>query len=192
MIIRRYFSILIFCGICLILISCGEDEDSSVKQTEKVTQEIISFTSNHTQAGYLKWSLKAKKAIFFETHEILITEPSVKIYESQESLQDGTDLPEDNSPKFMTVTGDEGEVDDRTKDMKIFGNVKGVNDSGTLYTNELFWKDKEGLIYAPGKVRIVRGDSVMLGRNMTADPSLNVVDMEDVAFTLYPKDEKIE
>jgi len=189
--IRGYISFLIFCGICLILISCGENENTSEVPAERVTQEIISFTTNHTQAGCLKWSLEAKRAIFLETHEILITEPSVKIYENPESSQNSTDKVRDNFPKFITITGDNGKVDDQTKDMEIFGNVEGVSDNGTLYTNELIWKDKEELIYAPGKVKIVRGDSVMLGQNMIADPSLELINMEDVAFTLYPKDEKI-
>ena len=195
--IQHDISIFIFCGICLIIISCGDDENTNnTVSEEKITQEIISFTTNHTQAGYLKWSLKAKKAMFLETHEILITEPSVRIYETPKSSENTeksmTDKVENDSPQFITVTGDKGKVDDRTKNMEIFGNVEGVSDDGTLYTNELFWKEKEGLIYAPGKVKIVRGDSVMLGQNMTADPSLEVVNMEDVAFTLYPKDEKID
>lgn len=191
-IINRRFIFLMTSGICLIISGCGENENTSGELSEKISQEIISFTTNHTQAGDLKWSLIANNAIFLENHEVLITEPSVKIYENPEPSQNSTDKLENSSPKFITITGDNGKLDDRTKDMKIFGNVEGVNDNGTLYTNELYWKDKEGLIYAPGKVKIVRGDSVMLGQNMTADPSLELVNMENVAFNLYPKDEKIE
>lgn len=192
MIIRHYILIFILCGICLIIVSCSDEDTNNTVSEQKITQEIISFTTNHTQAGYLKWSLKAKRAVFVENHKILVTAPSVKIYEDSKPSQNDADETEDNSPKFMKITGDRGKVNDQTKDMKISGNVKGVSEKGTLYTNKLFWKEKEELIYVPGKVRIVRGDSVMLGKNMTANPSLEVVNMEDIDFTLYHKDEEID
>jgi len=189
--ILLYIPILISFFICSNFIGCSDNEDISDISEKKVTQRIISFTSNHSEASYLKWSLDAKEAVFLENHEILIEEPSVKLYEAPES-SDNIEESENVLPKFILITGDEGKVNNRTKDMVINGNVKGVSENGTLYTNELFWKDKEGLIYVPGEVKIVRGDSIMNGKNMTADPTLEIVNMDDVDFTLYAKDEKLD
>jgi LPS export ABC transporter protein LptC len=177
--------------------SCSNNENSNSTESEKITQEIISFTRNHSQAGYLKWSLQAKRAIFLEDHQISITEPFLKVYEIPESSENTENSNKENkavnsSSKFMTITGDNGKVNERTQDIEVFGNVVGVSDDGTLYTERLFWLEEEGHIYAPGKVKIVRGDSVMLGENMTANPSLETVDMDNVDFHLYPKDEKVE
>lgn len=174
----------------MVFISCGEDEntDNPVYE-ESVSQEIISFTRNHYQAGQLKWSLKAKKAAFLENNEILVTEPFVKVYEKSESSENAES---NTSSKSMAITSDKAEVNEQTQDIEFFGNVKGVSEDGTLYTDRLFWKEEEGLVYAPGKVRIVRGDSVVFGENMKANPSLETVYMDNVTFNLYPKDENID
>jgi hypothetical protein len=61
-----------------------------------------------------------------------------------------------------------------------------------LYTDELHWRNQDGKLYAPNESRIVRGDSTMVGREMEADPTLEVVTMKNTQFKIYPKDEKID
>jgi LPS export ABC transporter protein LptC len=167
--------------LCVILFSsgCGREEnqvDTSVG--EKAVQEILNFSSQHTKGEEQRWTLVAEVAYYYESHQTMVKNPDITIF------QDGQIA--------MTVTGDEGEIDQNKNNLKVIGNVKCVSTDGTIYTNELHWEDKEGKIFAPGKVRIVRGDSVMFGEGMEADPELESVTLKKVNFTIYPRDEKIE
>jgi len=165
--------------LCVILFSsgCGGEENQVDTSTdEKVVQEMRNFSAQHTKGGEQRWTLVASVAYYYEAHQTVVENPDITIF------QDGKIA--------MTVTGDEGEINQNKNNLKVTGNVKCVSTDGTIYTNELHWEDKEGKIYAPGKVKIVRGDSVMFGEGMEADPKLECVKLKNVNFTIYPGDEK--
>jgi len=171
--------ILLFLGIFLFVVGCGrEDAQITTAASEKVTQEINTFTAQNTKAGEQKWTLVADLARYLESGQILVEKPKVTIF------QEGQET--------MTITGESGTIEQNREDFEIIGNpVKGVSQKGTLYTNELHWKDESEKLYAPGEVKIIRGDSVMFGKEMEADPTLEIVTLKnDVHFTIYPKDEK--
>ncbi|HIE28360.1 TPA: LPS export ABC transporter periplasmic protein LptC [Candidatus Poribacteria bacterium] len=171
---------LLFLGIVFFAVGCGrEDAQVTSAESEKVTQEIYTFTAQNTKAGVQTWTLAADVARYLESGRIHVEKPEVIIF------QDGKEA--------MTITGDGGEIEQNREDFRIIGNpVKGVNEDGILYTNELYWKDEKEKLYAPGEVKIVRGDSVMFGKEMEADPKLETVILKDVRFKIYPKDEKID
>jgi len=167
---------LFFLSVILFSSGCGREENQVDTSTgENVVQEIRDFSTQHTKGGEQRWTLVASVAYYYESHQTIVENPDITIF------QDGNIA--------MTVTGDEGEVNQNNNNLKVIGNVKCVSTDGTIYTNELHWKDKEGKIEAPGKVKIVRGDSVMFGEEMEADPELESVTLKKVNFTIYPKDE---
>jgi LPS export ABC transporter protein LptC len=171
---------LLFLAISFFAAGCGrEDTQVTTAESEKVTQEIHTFTAQNTKAGKQTWTLVADIARYLESGLIQVDNPEVTIF------QEGKET--------MTITGDSGEIEQNREDFRIMGNpVKGVGQDGILYTNELFWKDEEEKLYAPGEVQITRGDSIMFGKEMEADPKFEVVTLKkDVHFTIYPKDEKI-
>lgn len=167
--------------LCVILFSvgCGREEAQFATSTgEKLAQEIHQFSTQHTKGGEQRWTLVASVAYYYESRQTTVENPDITIF------QDGKIA--------MTVTGDVGEIDQDDNNLKVIGNVKCVTTDGTIYTDELHWQDREGKIFAPNKVKIVRGDSVMFGEEMEADPELESVTLEKVDFSIYPKDEKIE
>lgn len=175
--------VLLFLGVFFFVVGCGrEDAQVTTEASEKVTQEIHTFTAQNTKAGEQKWTLVADVARYLESGQIHVEKPEVTIF------QEGQET--------MTITGDSGEIEQNREDFRIIGNpVKGVSKKGILYANELYWKDESEKLYTPeeaGEVKIIRGDSVMFGKEMEADPKLETVTLKKVHFTIYPKDEKID
>jgi len=176
--------ILLFLGVFFFAVGCGrEDAQITAAESEKVTQEIRTFTMKNTKAGEHKWTLVADVARYVESDRILVDKPEVTIF------QDGK--------AAMTITGEDGEIEQNKEDFRIIGNpVKGVSKKGIIYANEMNWESETEKLSVPeeaGEVKIVRGDSVMFGKKMEAEPKLEVFVLEkDVHFTVYPKDEKID
>lgn len=169
----------LFVGIIFVVVGCnGADKQVDAAASEKIAQEIRIFTAHNTKAGEQRWTLEADVARYMESRRIDVENPRVTIF------KDGK--------KSMTITGESGEIDQDSADLRILGNpVEGVGENGIIYTNELYWKDAIEKLYAPGAVKIIRGDSVMTGEKMEADPGLEVVNLKKVHFEIYPKDEKI-
>jgi LPS export ABC transporter protein LptC len=171
--------VLLFLSIFFCAVGCGrEDDQFTAAPSEKVNQEIHTFTAQNTKAGEQTWTLVADVARYLESGQIHVENPEVTIFQEGKAT--------------MTITGDSGEIEQNREDFRIMGNpVKGVGKDGVLYTNELYWKDGKEKLSAPGEVKITRGDSVMFGKEMEADTQLEVVTLKkDVHFTIYPKDEK--
>ena len=76
-------------------------------------------------------------------------------------------------------------------DLFLYDDVVGTNEKGQLFTEELQWRNKDGTLYSPVEVKIVRGDSTWYGSEMVANPDLETVKMSNNRFRLYPKDEEI-
>jgi len=170
---------LLFLFVILFSLGCGREENHVDTSTgEKLAQDIRNFSTQHTKGGEQRWTLIASVAYYYESRQTTVENPDITIF------QDGKIA--------MTVIGDAGEIDQNNNNLKVIGNVKCVCTDGTIYTDELHWKDREEKIFAPNKVKIVRGDSVMFGEEMEADPELESVTLKKVNFSIYPKDEKIE
>ena len=163
-------------ALVLLGIGCGKGEDELTQPAEKIPQQILhKFSTKHTEAGITRWTLVADSAKFLE-EVVHVQNPTVQIF--QEGRLE------------ITVTGDRGEI--IQNDIKVYDNVVGTSQDGVLHTNELYWRNRDGKLYAPNVSRIVRGDSTMVGRELEADPALEVVTMKDTQFQIYPKDEKID
>jgi LPS export ABC transporter protein LptC len=171
-------STVLIIALILLSVGCDRGEEELTQPAEEIPQQILQhFSTQHTEAGIVKWTLVAASGEFLE--EVAhVQNPTVQIF------QDGK--------WAMTVTGDRGEIIQPTNDIKVFDNVVGTSQDGVLYTDELHWRNQEDKLYAPDESEIVRGDSTMIGEEMEGDPLLKVVTMKDVEFNIYPKDEKID
>ena len=74
--------------------------------------------------------------------------------------------------------------------LHLSGNVVGVSEDGTLYSEILHWQNLAGRLYGPDEVTLVRGDSTWIGTEMFANPTLKTVTMKDNQFKLHSTDEK--
>ena len=159
-------------------VGCDKIDEEPTQPIQESTQQILyNFSTKHTERGIVRWTLVAAKATFLK--EIVeLQNPTVQIF------QDGK--------WTTTITGDHGEIIESSNDIHIFENVVGKSQDGQLYTDELHWQDSDGKLYAPNTSTIVRGDSTIVGREMEADPTLEVVTMKNVKSKIYPKDEKFD
>jgi LPS export ABC transporter protein LptC len=175
---RFLVSAALIVALILPCIGCDKSREEPTQPVEEIPQQILhNFSTKHTEAGITRWTLAADSAEFLK--EIgYVQKPTLQIFQ--------------NGKWAITVTGDRGEIIQSSNDINVFDNVVGTSQDGVLYTDELHWRNQDGKLYAPNESRIVRGDSTMVGREMEADPTLEVVTMKNTQFKIYPKDEKID
>ena len=169
---------------CLLLCvtSCRSTEtpvsapDDSVEAVPK--QKLDRFSTQHTEAGVLKWTLVGDTSTFHGSY-IDVENPTVQIFE------DGVvsiTLNSQNGRQFLNGT--------KKDSLHLTGNVVGVSKDGKLFTEILHWQNLAGRLYAPDEATVVRGDSTWVGTEMLANPTLETIKMKNNRFNLYPKDEK--
>ena len=169
--------------LCLLLcvICCKNAETPVGVNDEPVgtvpTQKVERFSTQHTEAGIVKWTLVGDTSTFHGSY-IEVENPTVQIFE------DGAVSITLNSEKGKQfLTGSEKD------NLHLSGNVVGVSEDGTLYSEILHWQNRAGRLYGPDEVTLVRGDSTWIGTEMFANPTLKTVTMKDNQFKLHSTDE---
>jgi LPS export ABC transporter protein LptC len=150
--------------------------DESVEAVPR--QKVDGFSTQHTEAGVLKWTLVGDTSAFHGSY-IEVENPTVQIFE------DGVvsiTLNSEKGKQFLNGT--------KKDTLHLTGNVVGVSKDGKLFTETLHWQNLAGRLYAPDEATVVRGDSTWTGTEMFANPTLETVKMKNNEFILYPKDEK--
>jgi LPS export ABC transporter protein LptC len=154
---------------------------ASDKSVEAVpTQKLERFSTQHTEAGIVKWTLVGDTSTFHGSY-VEVENPTVEIFE------DGVvsiTLKSQRGKQFLT--GSEKD------NLHLLGDVVGVSKDGTLYSEILHWQNRVGRLYGPDEVTLVRGDSTWVGTEMYANPTLETVKMKNNQFKLYPTDEKTD
>lgn len=173
---RSAFALLLL-SLTLIICGCSDERISSPSEEERrINYRLGEFSAEHRRDGELRWRVRGKGAIFFKNETAHIVKPTLVIF------KDGK--------KAAVVTGDEGMVDQRSKDVRILGGVVGISEEGRFYTEEMYWDDSSGELYAPGRVKIVKGGSVLWGEEMRADPRLKHIRLKKISFKVRSEDEK--
>ena len=164
---EQFFILLI---VALLFAGCGDDDERQVSQPpDDVEQELSQFSLVRMLRGRTKWEMKSHSATFLESDRVRL--------EGVELLIFG-----DKDGETLTIRGDRGEVNQRTNNIKITGNVHGVSSDGWLLTTEeLYWRDARGRIYTPPgvEVTITQEDSVVVGEELDADPGLETVQLSN-------------
>ena len=159
----------------LVFAGCGGNEDDQESQPPKdVQQEISQFSLVRMQDGKTKWKLKADTSTFLDSERVSLRKVDLRIFGNE-------------GEEKTVIRGDQGEVNERTHNIKITGNVVGTSsDGGQLITEELYWRDRTGKLYTlPGvKVTITYEDSVIYGEELEADPELETAKLKDVTGTI--------
>lgn len=174
---------LVFILVILIFAGCGDDSGRQASQPPgEVEQELSQFSLVRTRRGQTKWKLTADTATFLESDLVRIRKVELLIFG-------------DKDGETLTIHGDEGEVNQRTDDIKIMGNVEGVSsDGGRLAAEEIYWRDGTGKIYTlPGiEVTITYEDSVIVGEELKADPELEIVELKNITGITRPEEKESE
>lgn len=165
----------------LLSAGCGDEGVQHASQPPAdVEQELSRFSLVHAREGRTKWKLTSDAATFLESDRIKIEGVGLLIFG-------------DKDGEMLTIHGDRGEVDQRTNNIKIMGNVEGVSsDGGRLNADEIHWREGSGKIYTlPGvKVTITYEDSVIAGEELEADPKLEIVRLKNITGITRPEKEK--
>ncbi len=165
----------VFAIMILVFAGCGDDGDDQASQPpDEVQQEIRQFSLVRMLNGKTKWKLKADTSTFLDSERVRLGKTELRIFG-------------DKGDEKMIIRGDHGEVNERTHNIKITGNVVGTSsDGGQLLTEELYWRDRTGKIYTlPGvEVTITYEDSVIVGEELDADPELETAKLKDVTGTI--------
>lgn len=168
---------LLWLSLALILWGCSDEGISSPSEEERrMNYQLGEFSAEHRRNGELRWKVKGEAAVFFKNETAQIVKPTLVIFKDGE--------------KAAVVTGERGMVDQRSKDVQILGKVVGISEEGRFYAEEVYWDDSNGELYAPGKVKVVKGRSVLWGEEMRADPNLRHIRLKKITFKVRSEDEK--
>lgn len=136
------------------------------------------------QEGDTRWVLRADSASVFRDRKRVETEQVTVDFL-------------DGDRHVSTLTADRGVLLQTTDDLEARGHVKVVADDGAvLRTEVLFWDHQRSRIHTDEPVEITRGQDVLRGVGLEADPGLSNVDLKREVRgsirsdpeTLLPKD----
>ena len=167
----------------LALAGCGRDEPATQeRQAARPDQEITGFTLTQTQDGRRVWALRAREArIFEDSDRVEATGVRVDFYGREAELQ-------------STLTAANGVITRRTSAIEVHGRVVVTSTDGTVLTTErLQWDERTGKIRSDTAVRVTKGNDVMTGSGMEADPDLKNLRVGDFkAYVRTPEGQLVE
>jgi LPS export ABC transporter protein LptC len=100
----------------------------------------------------------------------------------------------DGDRHVSTLTADRGVLMQATDDLEARGDVRVVSDDGAMLRTELlYWDHARALIHTADPVEITRGEDVLTGVGLEADPGLDRVDLKRaVRGTVRSDPERLE
>ncbi|MBD3368208.1 MAG: LPS export ABC transporter periplasmic protein LptC [Candidatus Eisenbacteria bacterium] len=156
----------------------GEEEGGVVPD-----QEIDAFSLTQTREGTPIWRLDADRALVFEdAGRIEMTGVRAVFFEKDGSVR-------------STLRAREGVLHERTNSMEATGDVVvTAEDETVLETEYATWSERTGTIETDRFVRVTRGDDVMTGTGLTADPDLRNIKVHSdfEAYIRTPEGELVE
>jgi LPS export ABC transporter protein LptC len=151
----------------------GEGEKQGSQPPADVKQEVTQFSLVQMRNGQTRWKLNTDLATFLESNRIKLNKTELLLLGAKDN-------------ETLTIRSLHGEVDQRTKDIKMEGNVGGTYSSGgQFFAQEAYWSESRGKIYTlPGvKVKMIYKDSVIYGEELEADPKLETANLKNVEGT---------
>lgn len=126
------------------------------QKKERIEQKMEGVHLVESQRGARDFELFAEKARGYQQEgDYFLNKVKVQFYNLEAS--------------DFTVTGNEGEVDGKTKNIKIKGNVVTKSANGyTFYTDEIFYNFQLRKIISPGKIKML-GPSDDQGQGLNLD-----------------------
>ena len=171
-------------ALTLLLFGCGGDEGGGSRGSRTLAdQEIDGFTLTQTREGSKVWSISADHALVFNDADRI------------EMMDLRVDFFDEDGEVRSTLTANEGVLARRTNDMEVTDNVVVYAADGTiLTTDKLTWNERKGKVESDRPVRVTKGDDVMTGVGVEADPDLKNIKVKSDfrAFVRTPEGELVE
>ncbi len=163
----KFYFILIFVFSSLIVYSFFRSDSDSPEVDERLSRvekealiSVKNFSQTSSKNGITEIILKADLAQIFQSDNSMIFKKIDFTYFNSEGGK-------------ISVTAKQGNLNMKTKNVKISGNIKIKNDGLVVETQSLFYKDKERILYSTKPVKIVRGDSIITARLLNIDLKTN-------------------
>jgi LPS export ABC transporter protein LptC len=131
--------------------------------------------------GDTRWVLHADSAsVFREKKRVEAQDVEIDFFEEDEHVS--------------TLTADTGILQQVTDDLEARGNViVESREGGILKTEVLYWDHQNALIHTDQYVEITKGDNVLTGVGLEADPGLDRIDIKEaVQGEIRDDDELVE
>lgn len=151
-------------------LGCGsrEESPSAMNPTSGAPSEgMKGIRLQNLKVGDTRWVLQADTAsVFREKKRVVAEVVEIDFFEADEHVS--------------TLNADQGILLQATDDLEVRGNVRVVTQDGAvLRTRVLFWDHQRSKIHTDAFVEITRGDDVLTGVGMDADPGLDRVDIKE-------------
>jgi LPS export ABC transporter protein LptC len=148
---------------------CSEKAPQQIaSQGGEVPDEVVSdFVTEETDSGRVSWKLTAPRAYRYNARKVFVMDdPRVEFFDEAGMLQ-------------TTLTSDNGEYFQDTRDMLAYGDVLVVSVEGdVLETDSLRYLNAEDKIVSDSRVKLTRGNDVITGVGLECDHSLSSVDVK--------------
>lgn len=148
---------------------------------ELPNQEVRDFVLTETDEGTPVWTLYARHAATYTARNLVVAR-SIRV-----------DFFDENGARTSELTADEGEINQRTRDMTARGNVVIQTEEGTRMSSDvLSFNNRAQLIVAPDDqlVRVERQTDVLTGYGFESDPQLRHFEFKrDVRARVRPRED---
>ncbi len=139
----------------ILFVGCSQQDPTQTQppsNTEVPTQELWDAQIRSTDKGKLKAVINFGHMERYSNKSLILFDQGIDI-----------DFYNEAGEKSSKLTADGGEMDENTEDVKAYGNVVVVSDSGfTLHTDELYYYKKPDKIVSNVKVKVTttEGDTL--------------------------------
>ena len=182
---QRWLRMAVMAALAVLLAQgCSEKASQQLaSQGGEVPDEVVSdFVTEETDSGRVSWKLTAPKAYRYNARKVFVMDdPRIEFFDEAGMLQ-------------TTLTSDNGEYFQDTRDMLAYGDVLVVSVAGdVLETDSLRYLNAEDKIVSDSRVKITRSDGVYTGVGLECDHDLSsVVVKKDVRATIIDGKGKID
>jgi len=173
---KKFFIVnLLVTVLIFIFVSCEEKLKPStandLNSTELPSQESFGSYVVFSDSGITKAVLWADHILYYSDKAEYLLEKNVKV-----------DFHNRNGIRSSVLTADSAKIDDVTKNMTAFGNVKVVSDSGTtLTTTEMHWINNKKMITGNKFVTITSAFETIQGYGFESDQTLTHYEIKRVS-----------
>ena len=180
MVKKNFFWVFTFL-IILSLSSCGKEKPEKPKVSDKKSspeQAIENFILTHTNQGEKEWELEADRAeIYKREGKTIVQKLKIKFY--------------DQGKITSILTARRGELHSLSGDMEVRGDVVVTSEEEgiTLKTESLKWDAQRKKIVTDDFVRQEKGDTIITGQGLEADPGLEKVVIKKNVKVIYKSPE---
>ncbi len=153
-------------ALCVLIFSCQDKTKPPVARdidpNAIPTQESWNSTVVFSDSGVVRARLRAGHILIYESRRETILEEGITI-----------DFYNRDGSHSSVLTASRGRVDDATRNMEAFDNVRAVSDSGTVVTTEyLFWNNATKKIRSDRFVKVVSPKEILQGYGFESDQDL--------------------